>query len=295
MKNNDWKKINKPPSCTLPPWYNFIPKNNRDSILRQINQECIDIYGYEFSECPKRKICFKMVCIGRPLPWLSPTAKPYLEMLRGTHRIENNELYITGCEGCPLLKTCDKPCMEVTDFINREKSREVPVYYKENIDTYSLEDIDFNESNSLDNVIYINFNKNKVPWDVLTKNRRKIVELYIFKNNDFKYISDKLQLHNQAYIKYEFYSALTKLSEYGIMREFYNKNNFKLTTKQKEILYTVYFKNKSLTKTAKMFNISKQTVQQTIKRILYKYSIKWNIFVRKENNKLIYNVPEIFK
>ena len=82
-----FKRIHKPPACTKAPWEHLVTGPNKDNILRAIRQETIAIYGQSMDECPKRKVCFTKSCIGRPLPFKSPTAKPYLDQLKLTHNI----------------------------------------------------------------------------------------------------------------------------------------------------------------------------------------------------------------
>lgn len=285
--DNNWKKQNKPSACTSAPWEHLIPKNKRYETMRKIRQECIEQYGYEFDECPKRLICFKKTCIGRPLPWLSPTAVPYLKKLSETHKIKNEELYIQGCEGCPIYDTCNKPCPEVWDFMQKMKIQDVHVSYKENVDNFIISE----EPETIKrNEFFLT-----IPWEVLPEKRSEVVKKYLYQHKDFKKISEELNLNNQSRAKYEFYSALNKLSEYAVMRKFLIENKSKLTDKQKDILNSVYIDNLSLTDTGKSYKISVQAIQQTIKRVVNNNNIKWEIFVKKENNKTIYNIPELFK
>lgn len=287
MDDNKWKYINKPPACTKPIWKGLIPKDKRDAVLRQIRQECIDIYGYDLDECPKRKVCFTKKCIGRPLPWKSPTALPYLKQLEKTHVIINKELYIENCENCPIKNSCKRNCEQVNDFLNRNYTEEATLLYRDNIDNISYDNYeDKTSSFSLVN--------GKIPWDILNEKRKSIIKYYLYKQNDFKFIADKLNLNNQAYVKYEFYAGLTKLSEYAKIREFLeSKPN--ITKNQEKILKQIYLNKKSIVEVAKELKLSKQNIQQIVKRVINKYNIKWSKFVYKKNNKVIYNIPKIFK
>jgi len=289
MDEKNWKKKNKHPMCTQAPWYKLLPYEHKDSILRKIKQETINEYGYSMEECPKREECAKGdKCIGRPLPWKSKTAKPYLDKLKLIKPIKNNELYVTSCGDCPIRAKCTKVCIEINDYINRGKTREPKLTYKDNIDNFTeLEQ---------KNIIPKGLNKLlTVPWDILSSRKRQIVELYIHKRRDFKHIADLLDLNNQARVKYEFYSALTKLSEYATMREFLKKYEKELNEKQLKVLRKVYIDNNTKTKTAEILNISKQAIQQTISRVVNQYSIKWKRFVRKKGNRTIYNTIRIFR
>lgn len=123
MDELEYKRKFKPSSCSSPPWATLIPAKDRPEILRIIRQECIDIYGHDLDECPKRFTCLKKSCIGRPLPWKSPTAAPYLERLKETQVIKNEEMFIqTDCSVCPIAAICKNPCNQVLDFIDRKEN-----------------------------------------------------------------------------------------------------------------------------------------------------------------------------
>lgn len=289
MDTRKWKKENKPASCTEPPWAMFIPVEDRPNVLRQIRQETIEEYGYSMDECPKRKICIKKECLGRPLPWKSKTAKPLLEKLKNFSNIKNEELIVnTDCRSCPMFNNCDNLCNQVLDFIDRGKSMEVNIKYTNNNENEIVKKID-NEAGKL------LVSSEDIPWDVLSVRKRKIVKQYLYEQKNFKHVADNNDLYNQAFAKYEFYAALTKLSEYANLRKFLKENSHVLTLRQHEILNMVYFQNKRIVQVAKDLQISKQSVQQTISRVTKKYNIKWHTFVKKQGNKMIYNTMEVLK
>lgn len=285
---NKFKKTNKPAACTTPPWKNLIPLNKRDEVLRKIKEETIEHYGYSMDSCTKRKVCFTKTCLGRELPWKSPTAKPYLEQLQNTHRIQNEELYIDNCVSCPIAKSCSSPCSQVNDYMNRSNEPEMHFVYKENLEAVNEEELDSGVDKPKEGGL-------QLPWDILSPQKSKIIRKYLYEQKDFLAVARELDLNNQAEAKYVFYSALTKLSEYGIMRKFIDENREKLTEKQQLILDEIYFKNKSLTEVAEQYNISVPAVTGMINRVLEKYKLSWPVFVRKEDQKVIYNVPEVLK
>lgn len=278
----------KPPVCTTQPWKNLIPVDQRDDVLRKIKEETVEIYGYSMDACTKRKACFTKTCIGRELPWKSPTAKPYLEKLKATHRIQNDELFIDNCSSCPIAKTCTSTCSQVNDFINRTSEPEMQFVYQENLESYNQEQVQASGERPKEQGL-------ELPWDILTPAKARVIRKYLYEQKDFLLVAKELSLNNQAEAKYSYYSAINKLSEWAVMRKFYTENKNNLTNQQKQVIYEVYFNNKELTDLAKELNISIAAISQTIKRVVDKYIIKWPVFVKKENGKVIYNVPEIFK
>lgn len=288
---NRFKRTFRPPSCTMAPWYNLISKDQRDQVMRAIRQETVEAYGYSMDECVKRKTCLTKSCIGRPLPFKSETAKPYLEKLKQTHKIEDELLYISNCDSCQIVKSCKSPCYQLNDFLNRASSKEAEIVPQENLENHVIENIT-NTSETINNFI---MTSNNIPWDCLTETRKAVIKKYLYEKKDFYVIAKELDLNNQARVKYEFYSALTRLSEFAIMRKFLQDNSKELTTKQIETLNSVYTDNLSLTDAAKKHSVSKQAIQQILTRVVNKYNIKWSIFVSKQGNKIVYNVPELFK
>ena len=283
MDDKKWKAINKPPACSLPPWYSLIPFDKRFEILRQIKQECIDIYGQSYDECPKRAVCIGKECIGRPLPWKSPTAKPYLDELAKTQNIAQGELFISGCDTCPIKATCDSPCGQINDFMHRNKIEEPYLMYKENLEYSSEEYTEGAEIISL----FPNSNL-ELPWDCLSKRKQDMVQQYFFKGNDFKYVADKFGLLNEDKAKYTIYYALTKLSKFATMRKFIEENENNLNKKQLKILNKVFIQNMQLTDAAKSLKMSEDAVWAVINRVIKKYGIIWPTFVKKVNGKPIY-------
>lgn len=135
----------------------------------------------------------------------------------------------------------------------------------------------------------------EIPWDCLSDIRRKVVYGYIYEKKDFQTLAVQLNLNNAARVKSEFYYALTALSEYGTIRLFLEESFKELTEKQTKVLKAYYLDNLQLVEIAKSLGTTKQSVQQTIKRVISKYNIKWQVFVKKKGKQIIYNVPEIFK
>lgn len=280
----------KPAACTQPPWRFYIPEDIRDKVVRQIRAECNDIYGQSYDQCPKRMVCMGKSCLGRPLPWKSPTAKPYLEEMVKQVKMQKDEMLIEGCEICPFAKECKKPCRQINDYLNRNTKKEVSLVYKENLENVSQE-------NETDIIALPDLAGKEIPWDVLNDRKKEVVKKRLYERVDFLTIAKQLDLNNQARAKYEYYAALNKLSEYAVMRQFLSEAS--LTPKQTVLLDKVYFENKTLTSAAEELNITKQAAQQTLARVLKKYDIRWHKFVRKKRingkDKVIYNIPEVIR
>lgn len=287
MKENEFKKIHKISSCTQPIWQNFIPKDQRDSILRKIREETILAYGESFDECPKRKTCFTKNCLGRPLPVLSKTAKPFLDLLVKTHTIINNELFIANCDTCAIKNICTTTCSQVNDFMNRDKNPEIEFILKSTLEESDRQLTDLGDKPKVLDL--------ELPWDILPNRKAIVIKKYLYEQKDFLAVANELDLTNQAEAKYQFYAALTKMAEYAVMRRFINENLTKLTDKQALILKKVYIENNILTDVAAHVNISTPAISRLITRLVIKFNIKWPLFVKKEHNKIIYNVPEILK
>ena len=296
MDNLSYKKKYKPSACTRAPWEYLIPFEVRKEVMRQINQECMDIYGYSYEECPKRMICIGKSCIGRPLPWDSPTARPYLEKLAETQTIENEELFIqTDCSSCPLFTTCKSPCFQIDDFLQRDRVQEPQLHYQAKTSTldHLSENIPLELSKSSESEAL--FGTGDIPWDCLPTQKQQIIKKYLYEQLDFKYIAEQLGVNNQARCKKEFYYGLTKLSEFAIMRKFIEEEGSNLTEQQKILLKKTYIENKTYKEIAKELEVSAQNVQQVVSRVIKKYNIKWPVFVYTKGNKIYYNVPEVFK
>lgn len=286
-KETEFKKTNKPAVCNLPPWYNVVPYEDRFAVLRQIRQESIDIYKEDYSECPKRKVCFGQECLGRPLPVKSKTFLKYYDKLKTHNKIVNDELFIdTSCTNCPILNTCSSPCKQIDDYINRHRTEEPGIVYK-----YKLENVvEESEEDILSSgVISLFQEKLELPWDALSERRQNIIKQYYFEKNDFKYIAEKFELLNEAKAKYEFYAGLTTLSECAIFRKFLKNNKNKLKQKQLKVLNEIYINNNSITETARILNLSVSSTWRIVNKVVEDYNIKWTIFVRKENKKIIYS------
>lgn len=289
MNELKFKKEERMGACNSPPWAQFIEPMKRPEILRIIRQETIDAYGYSMDECPKRLTCFKKECIGRPLPYESPTARPYLEKLETTQKIVDGEMFIvTNCQACPLFKSCKSPCNQVLDFIERDKKSEPSLTYKNTTDNLEAEVAILEPAN-------FSVGAADIPWDAIASKKAEIIRKYLYEQRDYRHIAETMDLNNQARVKYEFYSAINKLAEYAAVRKFIEDHGHELTDRQLEIFELVYKKNLTFVKAAELLEISKQSVQQTVSRILRRYKVKWHTYVKKRGNKVLYNVPELFK
>lgn len=288
MDEKTFKRLNRPASCNNPPWASVIPSEKREEVLRIIRQETVAAYGYSMDECPKRLVCLTKTCMGRPLPWDSPTAKPYLEALAKRQNVQNGEMFLSNCEVCPIFKTCKATCAQVNDFMNRDRIGEPEMVYKESLDNIVM-------APSQDRVASIIGPDLKVPWDALNNNRKQTVKKYLYDQKDFLTIAKDLGFHDQSRARYEFYAALTTLAEYATMRKFLEDFQDELSDKQQNILKMIYVANLTISEVADKEQVTKQAVQQIVARLVKKYNIKWTTFVRKQGNKVIFNVPELMK
>jgi predicted DNA-binding protein YlxM (UPF0122 family) len=292
MNENNFKR-NKPAACTLPPWAVYIPKEIRTKTLYKIKQESLELYEKSLDECPKRLVCLGKSCIGRPLPWDSPTAKPYLEQLAKTQKIINNEMFIQTCNTCEISNICKKPCSQVSNFLERDKRKEAILEYKEDLEYLAQNYNTESKKESINDLTL--FIGTDIPWDCLNSTRKTVIYKYLYQRIDFSTIAKQENLNNQARSKYEYYAGLTTLSEYAIMRKFLKESGHLVTSYQLELLSKVYLENKSIATVAREIGITRQAAQQRIARVVDKFNLKWHIFVRKAGNKVIYNIPEVIR
>ncbi len=291
MDEKNFKKIHKPAACTKSPWDHLVTGPTKYDILAKIRQESIEQYGTSYEECPKRKVCLTKQCIGRPLPWLSKTAKPYLDQLQNTHTIKSGDLFLNSCDTCSIAKSCTSVCGQMNDYLLRDKSEEPQLVYKESIDNLEPENLG---DGAVDNIFGKGF---KVPWDVLTKRRADTVKKYLYEHKDFLMIAKELGYYDQAKARYEFYAALTKLSKYAVMRKFMEDNTDTEAIERRDfsILNDIFFINKTMTEAAYNWGMSKQAIHQMIQKYKRRHKLKWQIFVKKSGNKVQFNVPEMLK
>lgn len=284
-----FKKDNKFASCTRRVWDFLIPKDIRSEVIFKVRQECIEHYGHSFDECNKRMVCFGTDCLGRELEWKSPTALPYLKKFALMVNIKENDNYIvqTKCDNCPIAKSCKSVCHQINDYLNRGNKKEPEFVFQEISENHTETILSTNTTEFMTN--------RDIAWDCLTPRRQTIIKKYLYEGKDFSAIARELNMKSQAWVKYEFYAGLTKLSEYATVREYLTNNKDELTKGNFSLLENLYLKNQSLTELAKQEKCSKQALQQRLTRILTSGNIKWIVFVKKVNNKPVYNVPMVFK
>lgn len=287
MNEKNYKKANKPAMCTNPVWKSVITTDDKEDIVRKIRSETIEAYGYSMDECPKRLVCLGQDCLGRPLPALSPTAKPFIDELKKKYKVVNDELFLTKCDVCPIKLKCTSTCHQINDYLNRHNKKEPDFVYQEISENYTETILSTNTTEFMTN--------RDIAWDCLTPRRQDIIKKYLYEGKDFSAIARELNMKSQAWVKYEFYAGLTKLSEYATVREYLANNKDELTKGNFSLLENLYLKNQSLTELAKQEKCSKQALQQRLTRVLTSGNIKWIVFVKKVNNKPVYNVPMVFK
>lgn len=286
MTENDFKKKNKPAMCTYPVWKSVITSPNKEDIVRTIRQETVQAYGYSMDACPKRLACLGDHCLGRPLPILAPTAQPYIEELKKTHKVVNNELFLSKCDQCPIKAKCTSTCHQINDFVNRHDKKEPEYIYNVNLDNHSEHTLAQNS---------IPFISKDIPFDCLSDRRKTVIKMYLYEGKDFAQIAKELNIKSHAFIKYEFYAGLTKLSEYATIRDYIDKNKEILPKGVFLLLEKLYLQNKSITEVANEEKCTKQAIQQRLTRILENANISWTIFVKKQKGKLVYKVPMVLK
>jgi predicted DNA-binding protein YlxM (UPF0122 family) len=176
--------------------------------------------------------------------------------------------------------------MLLSKKITKESVQEPKLIYRPNLDNLEIasEIYEFSPKKNVE-----------VPWDCLNETRRKVVYGYIYEKKDFQTLATDLNLNNAARVKAEFYYALTSLSEYGTMRLFLVEQGQELTESQRFVMNHYYCSNMSLKDIAHAQGTSKQSIQQVIKRVITKYGLKWQVFVRRKEGQLIFMVPEILK
>ena len=287
MEEKEYKEKYLPAICTKNPIYHLIPYKERLDTLRNIKQECLDIYGYTLDECPKRFEC-DGVCSGRELPWKAPSAKPFLKKLSETLEMTDGKLFAKACDGCPIRTKCTAVCTQINDYMNRQVQRQPKIYYYKDMERHKEEEKDvFENLKSVTKGLAI-------PWDALNATRKQVIKFYVEKGRDFNHVAKLTNLYNQAEAKYEFYAGLTTLSKYAILRQFLSTKP-KLTDRQRIILSKAYVDNMKVTEIAEEMGISSQAIQQLVDRIVKANNLKWTKFVRKEGSKVIYNTTEIFR
>ena len=289
MEQNKFKSQYKFASCSRAPWASVIEKGQRDSVMRQIRLECLQIYGYEMDTCPKKEVCLGKSCLGRELPWKSPTAKPYLDKMEQMGLLTNKEYIVqANCNNCPIKPTCTAVCPQINDFMARHTKKQPDLVLKDTLDNYVLEAPEPPSENTFISGL-------PLPFDCLNKASQTVVKLRMNKRTDFLTISKECSLFDQSEAYYIFYRSLTKLSEYAILRRFLKEKGSILTLGQKEILEKRYIHNKDLKDIAKDRGTSIQNIQQIIARVIKANKISWPIYVKRSGNKTVYAVPEVLR
>ena len=288
LNENKFKKTFKSSACARAPWAAFIEPGKRDSIMRQIRIECVQLYGYDLDTCPSRSVCIGKSCLGRELPWLSPTAKPYLEKMKQLGMITGDLYYVEDCSTCPIKNSCTSVCPMMNDFLNRHQSKQPEMVYQESMENYGSQAPERP-------VMPSELNNVTLPWDCLDPSKEALVKLRLEKRKDFLTIAKQCQLFDQKDARYEFYAALTKLSEYAIVREFIKENKENLTEKVYKVLTDVYINNKTSEQVAQEQGVTYIAIRKMVSRTLKKHSITWPIYVTKKKGKIVYNIPEVLQ
>lgn len=277
----------KPAACTQPPWKAYLPNGKKGEILIKIRQETEQAYGQNYDSCPKRMVCIGKSCLGRPLPTKSKTFQKYFSEMKKNLNIVGEQLILENCDICKLRSDCTKPCQQINDYLNRGSKEKIDLVYKETVHNIAQEpqNREFN---------YGELNFKELPWDCVPELNKKVYDKLVLQRKGLQQVTDECGINNKSYTKKIYAQTLNKLAEYSIMREFLSKKP-KLTSKQLEILEKVYLQNKSLTKVSKEFNVSRQSVQEVVKRVKTKYNINIPKFYREIKGKPVYNIPEFLR
>lgn len=133
-----------------------------------------------------------------------------------------------------------------------------------------------------------------LPIDILNDRKKTIVKDYIYNKKTFTIIGKELNI-NKTQVKYEFYSALTTMSRTAAFRNLLAVHKASIRPKQVKVVEEVYIHGKSLTEVALRTGKSKQAISQLLNRLVKRYNLKWKVFVKKKEGRLIYNTEKVVK
>ena len=285
--SDSFKTRRRPAMCTSS-LFASLPTASND-VLNNIRQESIQLYGKDLlAECDKRLVCFGVNCLGRALPVLSPSAQPYITELTKTHKIENGQLFInTNCGACELSRSCKSLCAQNTDFINRDRVIPPDIQFQPNIDVSAAAPITSIRT-------YFENENHVIPWDVLSAKKEKLVKAYLYEGKDFNQTANSIGIKSASHCRYMFYCALTTLSEAAAVRKLLTINQ-QLTVAERTLLELLYVRKYTVSQCAKVLNVSKQAISGRKQRIFSRHNVRWLVFVRKQNGKVVYNVPKVLK
>ncbi len=258
-------------ACTSPPWQALIPFEERPDALRRIREECLSEYGYEFEECSKRLRCDKKQCIGRPLPWKSKTAKPYLDELSKTQKIVNEEMVIiTDCQTCPIFKKCTSTCNQIDDYIDRKVKPEPVMYYRNDVSNSTIE----SEGSAFFKDISA-----PIHWHLISTLYKNALQDYILKDLNLNELAVKYNT-DRATIKSYVYSAITTLSKYRAIAKSFNSGIFR-SDLQKTCIKQLLDSN-TIKELAAQFNVTNSAIRLHIQNFTQDNKITWKKYVHRE-------------
>ena len=133
-----------------------------------------------------------------------------------------------------------------------------------------------------------------IPWEVLTIKKQQIVKDYLYNNKTFEDIAFSLKT-TKSKIRYDYYASLTKLSKYAVMRQFLDNKGDQLNPKTFTIMNTIYWYCNNVDVSAKHYNTTTSAIYKRINRVIKEFDITWHVFVKKEKDKIIYNIPPILR
>lgn len=290
MNDTQFKKKNKPALCTLDPVMSAVPKDKFHEIQNIVKQKLRDA-GLDYdSSCPKRHTCSGN-CTGRPIYHQVDELKPYIDKIR--HLIApDGMIYLSGCQTCPIVKTCKSTCNQVSDFMNRHSNKEdliikmepVQVSTDYAISNWVSEDTESNPGilaelieryGSIQNTI------EQLPWGAINDKRQRLIRMYVFEGKDFRASANELGYSNGNVARNEFYRALTVLSKYATVRYFIEQHRDEISDVEYELLQLRYYKFLSVMEISSETGLPIGTIRSKLFRFLKKSKTTYSKYVLK--------------
>ena len=290
MNDTSFKKKNKPALCCVDPVMSAVPKDKFHEIQNIVRQKLRDA-GLDYdSGCPKRLTCTGL-CTGRPIYHQVDELKPYIDKIR--HLIaKDGMIYLSGCQTCPIVKTCKSTCNQVSDFMNRQSNKEdltikmepVQVSTDYAISNWVSEDTESNPGilaelieryGSIQNTI------EQLPWGAINDKRQRLIRMYVFEGKDFRASANELGYSNGNVARNEFYRSLTTLSKFATVRYFIEQHRDEISDFDYELLQLRYYKFLSVNEISGLLALPVGTIRSKLFRFLKKSKTKYSRFVVK--------------
>ena len=138
------------------------------------------------------------------------------------------------------------------------------------------------------------FKNNDIPWNALSEKKQQIVKAYLYEQKTLEDIAFDLYT-TKSKVRYDYYAALTKLSEFAVVRKFIDAKGTQLDPKTLDILQDVYIHLVERKVKAQQLGQTVNAVDKRIQRVLIEHDVKWTVFVKKQKGKVVFTVPRILK